>query len=633
MIPIERLHGPGSATVSPRSRLQNRFHQTRPFATIMHIYYAERWRVLVSYISFIIKASPVWVMPLLTANIIDLMLQRATAPITGLWINGGVMIFFLLQNIPTNYVFARTLSVSARSGEANLRMVMAVRLQQLRMRVYSETSLGAIQNKMLRDVESIDTFLRQSYEGVVAPLCSITIAVIATATRAPQFLLFFLVTVPIAAILMFCMNRRLVNSNHALRSALEQMSSGTAEMVQLMAITRAHAIEPEAVRRFETQVQLVRAAGEELDSTSAWFGASSWVLFNTLSTCCLMVAAWTYYTQRLDISAGDVVLLSGYFASLTGAALALAGVWPAAGKAFEAVRSIGSILGETDVEDYDDKIRVTDVQGAFRFDDVSVMYPVGTAHVNDGDDDESGLWSGLPHRLGDMTVPALSRFTLTVSATETIGIVGESGAGKSTLLNVILGFITPTSGRVLLDGRDMTALDLRTYRTFVSVVPQEIVLFSGSVRENVAFGLDTPSHEVTDAQVMDALRIANALSFVEALPHGLDTQLGEHGSRLSGGQRQRIGIARAALRNPRVLILDEATAALDSHTEAAVLDAMKTLMRGRTIFIVAHRMATVRAVDRVVVLHRGAILECGSHTELLAREGKYAQLCRMQMIA
>ena len=217
---------------------------------------------------------------------------------------------------------------------------------------------------------------------------------------------------------------------------------------------------------------------------------------------------------------------------------------------------------------------------------------------------------------------AVRDFTLDVAPGETIALVGASGAGKSTVLSLVIGFIRPTSGRMLLDGADMNALDLRTYRRFRSVVPQESILFDGTIRENVAYGMDDADEETVRA----ALRDANALEFVDRLPRGLDTLVGEHGARLSGGQRQRLAIARALIRDPKVLVLDEATSALDTRSEALVQQALAWLLHGRTTFVVAHRLPTVQGADRIVVMGDGRVEEIGTHEELLRRGGAYTAL-------
>jgi ATP-binding cassette subfamily B protein len=320
------------------------------------------------------------------------------------------------------------------------------------------------------------------------------------------------------------------------------------------------------------------------------------VVFQSFNSLCLLLGGWAAYTHRFGISVGDVVLFSGYFATLALSAQSLLNQLPLIGKGLESVRSIREILESPQVEHNEGKKRVHTVAGRLTLEHVTFVYGDSAAGVHD--------------------------LHLDIEAGQTVAFVGPSGAGKSTLLNLLLGFIRPTSGRILLDGVDMATLDLRSYRRFVATVPQETLLFDGTLRDNILYGVD----DVDPARFQSALTTAHIREFLDDMPDGLDTRVGEHGARLSGGQRQRIAIARALVREPRVLLLDEATSALDSASERHVRDALASLMEGRTSLVVTHRLSTVSDADQIVVLDQGRIVEIGSHDQLLRSEGLYARL-------
>lgn len=219
----------------------------------------------------------------------------------------------------------------------------------------------------------------------------------------------------------------------------------------------------------------------------------------------------------------------------------------------------------------------------------------------------------------------LNHLNLHVKQGETIALVGESGAGKSTVLNLVIGFHLSEGGKVLLDGNDMREIDLRTYRKHLAVVPQTSILFSGSIRENITYG----NENVTEEELNEVIRAANLTDLIESLPQGLDTLVGEHGGKLSGGQRQRIAIARALIRKPKVIVLDEATSALDSISEKLIQEALGNLTEGRTTFIVAHRLSTIRDADKIAVIADGHCVEYGTFEELMELRGEFY---RMKMI-
>ena len=221
----------------------------------------------------------------------------------------------------------------------------------------------------------------------------------------------------------------------------------------------------------------------------------------------------------------------------------------------------------------------------------------------------------------------LSEVNLAVKPGEAIALVGRTGAGKSTLVNLLPRFYDPTAGKVTIDGHDLKQVTLESLRRQIAIVPQEIALFQGTIKENIGYG----KPEATEEEIFEAAKKANAHSFITALPGGYETEVGERGAKLSGGERQRIAIARAVLRDPKILILDEATSSLDAETEVLIREALEKLMKGRTTFIIAHRLYTVEEVDRVVVLEKGRIAEIGPHRELLAKGGLYKRLYEIQL--
>jgi ATP-binding cassette, subfamily B, bacterial len=573
----------------------HRYDGESPLRTLAHLFESDRGRVLGAVAAYLVKHTPIWLLPLITANVVDVLVRHRG--VAALWWNGAVLLVILCLNLPSHLLYVRWMSGSVRRTGTRMRSALCHRMQEMSIGYYSRVSAGVLQAKVIRDVEAVETAVQQTADSGLAALATLLGALVVIGVETPLFLPVYLVVVPASALLVARLRGRLRANNETFRGEVERLSSRVIEMTTLIPITRAHALERTALRRMDRTLGSVLCAGLRLDLLNGMFGALAWILLNSIGVACLIGSALVAYYGWLGVTTGQVVMLSAYFAAMTGSLISLMTLTPVIGKGLASIRSAGELLQAPDLEINAGKENVAEVCGRVWFQQVGYSYGSGER-------------------------PAVSGFDLDVRPGETIALVGPSGAGKSTVLNLVIGFLRPTEGRILLDGRDMETLDLRDYRSFLSVVPQESILFEDTVRENVTYGMEGVSEETLRA----ALRDANALEFVQRLPLGLDTVVGERGARLSGGQKQRLAIARALIRDPRVLVLDEATSALDSHSEALIQQALRRLVRGRTVFVVAHRLSTVKGADRIVVMDDSRIVETGTHEELLRNGGAYAAL-------
>lgn len=563
------------------------------------LYKGHVGKMLLSTLFCIIKTAPTWILPIITANVIDIATGRGAGAMRMLAINLTVAVLVLSLNIPFHILHVKYFSIARRSMEAGLRGAMIRKLQQLSISFHKEMQSGRIQSKVMRDVEAVENLSGQIFNTIVDVLFSAIVTVTVIVSKNWIVFVIFLLTVPAAVASMLPFRSRMRQNNRLFRKEIEATSSEVMDMVELVPITRAHALENKEIRKLTGRVTNVAERGYRLDMIQALFGSVQWVIFNLFQVLCLGCSAYLAFKGKISI--GDIALYQSYFAALVAKVSAIVSLLPIISKGTESIYSIGEILNSYDVEDYKGKEKMKTLRGEYEFKSVDFHY--------DGDDR-----------------PVLKGLNLTVKPGETIALVGESGAGKSTIVNMAIGFYKPNAGEVLIDGKNMNDLDLHSYRKHIAVVPQNTILFSGTVRDNITYGRP----DVTEEELENAIRAANLTGVIEKLPDGLDTSIGEHGDKLSGGQRQRISIARAIIRDPDVIIFDEATSALDSVSEAEIQSAINNLTKGRTTFIVAHRLSTIRTADKIAVMRDGQCVEYGTYDELMEKKGEFYTYKMMQ---
>jgi ATP-binding cassette, subfamily B, bacterial len=579
--------------------INGRIFQNKPFRTLLKIFRGNIGKLLISYLFFAMKHSATWVMPIIIANVVDLATSPAKHSLNELWINLAAGFFVVIQNIPTSVLYNKFLSTALRNVEAELRSNMVRKLQMLSISFYRRFESGKIQSKMIRDVESIIMLARQISNGIVPIIMNLTVVLVITFCKNRMVTGFFLVSIPLSLVVIRAFRKNIRSTNSSFRHEIEDMSSEVTEMIEMVPVTRAQALEHVEISRIDSRLKKIKTVGHHLDLVTAFFGASAWLSMQVMQLVCLGFSGYLSYTGRITV--GEIVLYQTYFTQILNQVNSLVNVYPEIMKGFESIRSIGEIFLADDVEDYSGGEKLSEIKGDFDFEHVCVRY-------------------------SPTAEPSLYDFSLHVRAGEKIAIVGESGAGKTTLLNLIIGFVKPVSGMIRLDGRNMAAVDLKSIRSHIAFVPQNVVLFPGTIRENITYGMNHVSDERL-RQIVDSACLAEVF---DSLPDGIDTRIGEHGDTLSGGQKQRITIARALIRDPEIIILDEATSALDSASERHVQRALDTLTKGHTTFIVAHRLSTVRSADRIVVLSKGECVETGNYEQLMERKGAFYKMNEIQ---
>lgn len=567
---------------------------------LLSFYRGQYHKFVISSLFYLVKHAPALFSSLLIANVINAALAGGEEGRHQIVMNVLIWLFLLAIHLPANWMHNKIRARLTRSTEAGLRVALVEKLQELSIPFHTGTQSGRLQSKIIRDVEAIETLSTQLFVNLLNIAMNLGITLCITAAKNRIILVFFVLVAPVASLTIFGFRNRIRTENRAFRREIEETSARVMEMVEMIPVTRAHALEDLEVSSISRQLEETAEKGFRLDMIQAHFGAVSWCVFQVFQALCLGFSGMMALNGLIRV--GDVTFYQSSFTTVVNQFSAFVNLIPIMTKGLESVSSVGEILISDDVERNEGKARMDDLRGDYCFSHVGFSYKNAKDRV-------------------------LRDFNLNVKQGETIALVGESGSGKTTVLNLIVGFITASKGVLSVDGRDMREIDLRSYRRYISVVPQTPMLFSGTIRDNIVYGME----DATEEQVAQAVDAANLRSVIEKMPDGLDTKIEEHGANLSGGQRQRISIARAIIRNPRVIILDEATSALDTISEKEIQDALDRLIKGRTTFIVAHRLSTVRNADRIVVLNRGVIKEAGTYSELMALKGEFYEMERLQV--
>jgi len=418
----------------------------------------------------------------------------------------------------------------------------------------------------------------------------------------PKLALLVLAVVPLVVAPIILFGRKVRRLSREAQARMADMVSEGGETLDAVRTVQAFAQEERATERFGEATERAFAAARRRIAQRAVM--TTLVIFIVFAAVGFLLWMGGHDVLSGQISAGDLTAFVFYAVLVASSGGAISETIGDLQRAAGAAERLAELSAEPPaiVEATNPKPLPKPLRGSVRFEAVSFRYPT------------------RPEQL------ALDRFDLNVAPGETVAIVGPSGAGKTTVFNLLLRFYDPEAGTIRIDGVDIRDLRFADLRSALAIVPQEPVLFTASVAENIHYGRP----DASDAEVRAAAETASALAFIEALPQGFATDLGARGVRLSGGQRQRIAIARAVLRNPAILLLDEATSALDAESELAVQQALDRLMKGRTTLVIAHRLATVQKADRIVVIDHGQVVDVGRHADLVRRDGLYARLAELQ---
>jgi len=517
----------------------------------------------------------------------------------------GLILVLALSRAILNYTYAVSVNKLVQQKlVVDLRAEVYEKLQRLSFRFYDANTTGSIITRVTGDVQSVRMFVDQVLIQAVIMVISLTVYVTYMVSLSPGLTLACLATTPLLALMSMWFSRKIQPEYAHNRTLFEKMVQVLAESIQGIAVTKGFGREAEERAKFDAANQAVVAQQKGIFWRVSLFSPAVGLLTRINMLVLLGYGGWLVMEGRLPLGTG-LIVFAGLLEQFSGQVNSVAGLVNSVQQSLIGARRVFEILdAPVEVASPPNAVRRPKLQGAVRFDHVSFTFTHSAAE------------------------PVLHDINLDVKPGQCIAILGATGAGKSALMSLIPRFFDPTSGCLLIDGIDARRLHLDDLRRNIGTVFQESFLFSNTVAANIAFG----HPEATPAQIVAAAKVAAAHDFIMALPQGYETVLGESGNSLSGGQRQRLAIARAVLLEPAILLLDDPTAAIDSETEHEIFEALDRAIAGRTTFIVAHRLSTLRRADLIIVMEDGRIVQRGTHEELIRVPGPYLSVANLQLV-
>lgn len=486
---------------------------------------------------------------------------------------------------------------------ASLRQDIYSHLIRLPMTFFVQNRVGDLNSRMSADITQIQDTLTTTIAEFLRQFLLIVGGVVFLLVISPKLTLLMLCIVPVVAISAVIFGRFIKKTAREVQEKVSESNTVVEETLQGIVNVKAFANEFFENARYKVSTQeIVKKA---IQGGKYRGGFASFIIFCLFGAIVAVIWYGVNLASRNQLLIGDLISFILYSAFVGASFGGIAEMYAQIQKAVGATERVFEILDEIPeaVDISGVKTNLKRIEGNVVFENVAFSYP------------------------SRKTVQVLKNISLTVNKGETVAIVGPSGSGKSTLASLLLRFYDADSGRILFDGKDAKNYSLTELRNNMAIVPQDVLLFGGSIKENIAYGKPLASIE----EIVEAARKANALDFIDSFPEKFETIVGERGIQLSGGQRQRIAIARAVLKDPSILILDEATSSLDSESERLVQEALDKLMVGRTSFVIAHRLSTIRKADKIVVIDKGEVKELGTHEELILKEeGIYRHLSKLQ---